>query len=85
MMDLLIQVTTANKINPGGHIVLVRNERGTELQYKPSTPIGKSLHLHSSIIVYRAFFQPLIRTKSVQLTATATRKYRSVLNRKSCF
>jgi hypothetical protein len=41
-MDLLVQVTTSNKINPGGHIVQVRNERGIELQYKPSTPIGKS-------------------------------------------
>lgn len=40
-MDLLVQVTTANKINPGGHIVQVRNELGRELQYKPSTPIGR--------------------------------------------
>lgn len=43
MMDLLIQAATANKINPGGHIVQVRNERGFELPYKPSTPIGKFL------------------------------------------
>ena len=43
MMDLLIQVTTGNKINPGGHIVQVRNERGIELPYKPSTPIGKRI------------------------------------------
>jgi len=40
MMDLLIQVGTANKLNPGDHIVQVRNERGIELPYKPSTPIG---------------------------------------------
>ncbi|KAK8379197.1 hypothetical protein O3P69_019208 [Scylla paramamosain] len=39
MMDLLIQVTTAHKINPGGHIIhLVSDNR--LLTYKPSTPIG---------------------------------------------
>jgi hypothetical protein len=43
MMDLLIHVGTTNKINPGDHIVQVRNERGIELPYKPSTPIGKFL------------------------------------------
>lgn len=40
MMDLLIHIATANKINPAGHIVQVRNERGIEMPYKPSTPIG---------------------------------------------
>ena len=42
MMDLLIQVTTANKINPGGHVIQVLNDRRDDfLYYKPSTPIGK--------------------------------------------
>ena len=41
-MDLLIQVTTANKINPGGHVIQVLNDRSDDfLYYKPSTPIGK--------------------------------------------
>ena len=41
MMDLLIQVTTANKINPGGHVIQVINDRSDDfLYYKPSTPIG---------------------------------------------
>ena len=43
MMDLLIQVTTANKINPGGHVIQVLNDRSDDfLYYKPSTPIGKT-------------------------------------------
>ena len=43
MMDLLIQVTTANKINPGGHVIQVLNDRSDDfLYYKPSTPIGKN-------------------------------------------
>lgn len=41
MMDLLIQVATANKVNPAGHIVQVKNERGIDMPYKPSTPIGR--------------------------------------------
>ena len=42
-MDLLIQVTTANKINPGGHVIQVLNDRSDDfLYYKPSTPIGKN-------------------------------------------
>lgn len=40
MMDLLVQVTTANKISPGGHVIQALGERGV-LPYKPSTPIGK--------------------------------------------
>jgi len=39
MMDLLVQVTTANKISPAGYILKPHNERGP-LPYKPSTPIG---------------------------------------------
>lgn len=42
MMDLLIHVTTMHKINPGGHVIQVINERSNDfLYYKPSTPIGK--------------------------------------------
>ncbi|KAK7582679.1 hypothetical protein V9T40_014124 [Parthenolecanium corni] len=40
MMDLLIQITTANKINPGGHAIRAYGDRGI-LPYQPSTPIGK--------------------------------------------
>lgn len=40
MMDLLIQVTTAHKVNPGGHIIHVVSDNRL-ISYKPSTPIGK--------------------------------------------
>ncbi|XP_021947558.1 serine-rich adhesin for platelets isoform X2 [Folsomia candida] len=40
MLDILINVGTHNKLNPGDHIAQVRNQRGFELPYKPSTPIG---------------------------------------------
>uniref|UniRef100_A0A1B6FVT3 WH2 domain-containing protein n=1 Tax=Cuerna arida TaxID=1464854 RepID=A0A1B6FVT3_9HEMI len=39
MMDLLVQVTTANKMSPAGYIIQPLNEQGP-LPYKPSTPIG---------------------------------------------
>ncbi|XP_039280291.1 protein cordon-bleu isoform X6 [Nilaparvata lugens] len=39
MMDLLVQVTTANKISPAGHVIQAIGERGV-MPYKPSTPIG---------------------------------------------
>ena len=42
MMDLLVQITTAHRINPGGHVIQVMNERSDDfLYYKPSTPIGQ--------------------------------------------
>ena len=42
MMDLLVQITTAHRINPGGHVIQVMNARSDDfLYYKPSTPIGK--------------------------------------------
>merc|ERR1712141_64046 len=41
MMDLLVQITTAHRINPGGHVIQVMNARSDDfLYYKPSTPIG---------------------------------------------
>ncbi|KAK3860525.1 hypothetical protein Pcinc_033431 [Petrolisthes cinctipes] len=46
MMDLLIQVTTAHKINPAGHIIHVVSDSRL-VTYKPSTPIGR---LDSSVI-----------------------------------
>ncbi|XP_063224517.1 uncharacterized protein LOC134532126 isoform X2 [Bacillus rossius redtenbacheri] len=39
MMDLLVQVTTANKLAPGSHVLQALGDRGV-LPYKPSTPIG---------------------------------------------
>ena len=46
MMDLLVQITTAHRISPGGHVIQVMNERSDDfLYYKPSTPIGKWRHL----------------------------------------
>ncbi|XP_059468661.1 uncharacterized protein LOC132192632 isoform X2 [Neocloeon triangulifer] len=39
MMDLLIQITTANKVSPGDYILQVLGDKGI-LPYKPSTPIG---------------------------------------------
>ncbi len=42
MMDLLVQVCTAHKISPGGHVLQVINQRSNDfLYYKPSTPIGE--------------------------------------------
>ena len=38
-MDLLVQVTTLNKISTGGHVLQAVGEQGI-LPYKPSTPIG---------------------------------------------
>merc|ERR1711963_224243 len=41
MMDLLVQITSAHRINPGGHVIQVINDRSDDfLYYKPSTPIG---------------------------------------------
>ncbi|KAF2363993.1 Cordon-bleu ubiquitin-like domain [Trinorchestia longiramus] len=39
MMDLLIQVTTAHRISPAGHVIHVVSD-ARPLAYKPSTPIG---------------------------------------------
>lgn len=53
MMDLLVQVTTANKISPGGHVIQAIGDRGV-LPYKPSTPIGMYclLRAHTSILSF---------------------------------
>lgn len=41
MMDLLVQVTTANRLSPGDFVIQVMNDRSDHfLYYKPSTPIG---------------------------------------------
>ncbi|KAG8239096.1 hypothetical protein J437_LFUL011704 [Ladona fulva] len=40
MMDLLVHVTTANKMSPGSHVIQAVGEKGNTLPYKPSTPIG---------------------------------------------
>ncbi|XP_071451780.1 uncharacterized protein [Hetaerina americana] len=40
MMDLLVHVTTANKMSPGSHVIQAVGEKGNILPYKPSTPIG---------------------------------------------
>ncbi|XP_022255390.1 cordon-bleu protein-like 1 isoform X3 [Limulus polyphemus] len=40
MMDLLVQVTTANKITPGDHVIQVLTDSGKEILYRPNTPIG---------------------------------------------
>ena len=46
MMDLLVQITSAHRINPGGHVIQVMNDRSDDfLYYKPSTPIGKNFFL----------------------------------------
>ena len=37
-----MQITSAHRINPGGHVIQVMNDRSDDyLYYKPSTPIGK--------------------------------------------
>ena len=49
MMDLLVQITSAHRINPGGHVIQVMNDRSDDfLYYKPSTPIGKAFLTHWS-------------------------------------
>ncbi|XP_067122324.1 protein cordon-bleu-like isoform X1 [Centruroides vittatus] len=40
MMDLLVQVTKANKISPGGHFISLSPNNKDNLHYKPNTPIG---------------------------------------------
>ncbi len=42
MLDLLVQVTAAENLPPGDHVLQVMNEtEDAFLAYKPSTPIGK--------------------------------------------
>ncbi|XP_075536429.1 uncharacterized protein LOC142571742 isoform X2 [Dermacentor variabilis] len=50
VMDLLVQVATAHKINPSGHLVQAPNERGDMLTCKPNTAIG-SLDVSHLLIV----------------------------------
>ncbi|KAH7963347.1 hypothetical protein HPB52_020676 [Rhipicephalus sanguineus] len=50
VMDLLVQVATAHKINPSGHLVQAPNERGDMLTCKPNTAIG-SLDVSHLMIV----------------------------------
>lgn len=51
MMDLLVQATTANKINPGGHVIHMWKGKGHDfVHYKPNTPIG-SLDTNTIYIV----------------------------------
>ena len=48
-MDLLVQITSAHRINPGGHVIQVMNDRSDDfLYYKPSTPIGKAYMTHDA-------------------------------------
>jgi len=61
MMDLLIQVTTAHKINPGGHVIQVMNVRSDDyLYYKPSTPIG-----NQRLICIDGFICSTVRRESI--------------------
>ncbi|KAL3201474.1 hypothetical protein MRX96_012520 [Rhipicephalus microplus] len=50
VMDLLVQVATAHKINPSGYLVQAPNERGDMLTCKPNTAIG-SLDVSHLLIV----------------------------------
>lgn len=50
VMDLLVQVATAHKINPSGHFVQAPSERGDMLTCKPNTAIG-SLDVSHLLIV----------------------------------
>ncbi|XP_076326733.1 uncharacterized protein LOC143233843 isoform X10 [Tachypleus tridentatus] len=74
MMDLLVQVTTANKISPGGHVIQVLTERGKEIQYKPNTPIGsldtKIIYIvsKSSVMESTAKKLPKISNKTFEQT-----------------
>ena len=54
MMDLLIQITTAHKISPAGHLIHVVSDSRL-LTYKPSTPIGKTFGC-VQIIIYSLLF-----------------------------
>ena len=58
MMDLLIQVATANKISPGGHVIQVISDRSHScLSYKPSTPIGTYTYLQTQHVSWCVIFQ----------------------------
>jgi hypothetical protein len=50
MMDLLVQVTTANKLSPAAHVLQPYGESGL-LPYKPSTPIGNILYIFFNFII----------------------------------
>lgn len=53
-MDLLVQVATAHKINPSGHLIQVpAGERGDPLTCKPNTAIG-SLDTGRLLVVPKA-------------------------------
>ena len=87
MMDLLIQVTTSNKINPGGHVIQVINDRSDDfLYYKPSTPIGeynkwenKISSIEYSSIALRPLFFTLIYINiliaSIRVSLLIIKKY----------
>lgn len=53
VMDLLVQVATANKINPSGHVIQVTNDKGYDAVCKPNTPVG-SLDVKELFIVPKA-------------------------------
>lgn len=49
-MDLLVQVATAHKINPSGHLIQAPGERGDLFTCKPNTAIG-SLDVNRVLVV----------------------------------
>ncbi|XP_064488006.1 uncharacterized protein LOC135400193 isoform X2 [Ornithodoros turicata] len=59
VMDLLVQVATANKINPSNHVIQVSNDRGYVC--KPNTPVG-------SLDVKELYIIPKVSHTSSDLT-----------------
>ena len=62
MMDLLVQVTTANRLSPGDFVIQVMNERSDHfLYYKPSTPIGMNSQYYMHTITKPSTFIPIYK------------------------
>ncbi|XP_013793428.1 cordon-bleu protein-like 1, partial [Limulus polyphemus] len=64
MMDLLVQVTTSNKISPAGHVIQILTDRGKIIQYKPNTPIGSLDSTVIYIVPKSSILQPTIKRMS---------------------
>lgn len=65
MMDLLVQVTKANKISPGGHFISLSASNKDSLHYKPNTPIG-SLDTNTIYIMSKSAMNDQPATKMLR-------------------
>ncbi|CAG0894271.1 unnamed protein product [Darwinula stevensoni] len=92
MMDLLVQVTTANKINPGGHMIHLFTDRGKDfIHYKPNTPIGALETSTIHIVPKNSILDPAVKKpekvngqpfeKTIRLQASSYAAYYHAITR----